>query len=128
MKQREALALLDKYEAATRAVYAAEQNGLTGEKRREVTMTYTALRGQLVEALCPAPPVVRLRPWERTCGDGCCDDYGVDVIVNGEKLFVKDEHNMLALNYDGHEATLGQILQAIAPEVDFAVEEEDDTE
>ena len=27
-----------------------------------------------------------LEDWEYTCGDGCCYEYGTDVMINGEKV------------------------------------------
>ena len=30
--------------------------------------------------------VIELNSWEYECGDGCCYDYGLELIVNGESL------------------------------------------
>lgn len=30
--------------------------------------------------------VVRLIAWDYTCADGCCDDYGTRLVVNGEEI------------------------------------------
>ena len=29
---------------------------------------------------------IELREWHYRCGDGCCDDYGTELYLNGEKL------------------------------------------
>ena len=30
--------------------------------------------------------IIDLEDWDHTCGDGCCNTYGTDIYVNGEKL------------------------------------------
>lgn len=34
--------------------------------------------------------VIELREWDYYCGDGCCLNYGTDIIVNGVKLEDED--------------------------------------
>jgi hypothetical protein len=29
---------------------------------------------------------IELQPYNHTCADGCCDTYGYDVFVDGEKI------------------------------------------
>ena len=29
---------------------------------------------------------IQIKNWHYTCGDGCCDDYGMDLIVDGETI------------------------------------------
>ena len=29
---------------------------------------------------------IELKDWHHQCGDGCCDLYGTDIYLNGEKL------------------------------------------
>jgi len=30
--------------------------------------------------------IIKLEDWDHTCEDGCCNTYGTDIYVNGEKL------------------------------------------
>lgn len=30
--------------------------------------------------------IIEINDWDRTCGDGCCYDYGVDLLLNGERI------------------------------------------
>lgn len=39
---------------------------------------------------------IELVRWEHTCAEGCCYDYGVDLIVNQEKLTQYAEQNLQA--------------------------------
>lgn len=34
--------------------------------------------------------VIELREWDYYCGDGCCLNYGTDIIVNGVKIEDED--------------------------------------
>ena len=29
---------------------------------------------------------IEIEQWSHTCGDGCCDYYGIDVIVNDKRI------------------------------------------
>lgn len=29
---------------------------------------------------------IKLRDWDYTCGDGCCYDYGTELLINGESI------------------------------------------
>ena len=51
-----------------------------------------------------------LNEWDYTCGDGCCYDWGVDVIVNGEEMEHKNEDT---------ETILRQVLEHLGYEVDI---------
>lgn len=33
---------------------------------------------------------IELRDWDYTCGDGCCYDYGVELVINGESTNGED--------------------------------------
>jgi hypothetical protein len=37
--------------------------------------------------------LIELEEWNHTCGDGCCETYGVDIFVNGEKIEYEDDSN-----------------------------------
>lgn len=36
------------------------------------------------------PLIIEMKDWHHQCGDGCCDSYGTDIFLNGERL---DEQN-----------------------------------
>ncbi len=37
---------------------------------------------------------IEFKEWDHTCGDGCCSDYGTDIIVNGEKVTEYGDHSL----------------------------------
>ena len=37
--------------------------------------------------------LIELEEWDSTCGDGCCYNYGIDIIVNGERIEDEDGTN-----------------------------------
>ena len=37
--------------------------------------------------------LIELEEWDHRCGDGCCETYGVDMFVNGEKIEYEDDSN-----------------------------------
>lgn len=42
--------------------------------------------------------LIEFQDWHHQCGDGCCDSYGVDIFLNGEKLdeqYADDSKNAL---------------------------------
>lgn len=42
--------------------------------------------------------IIEFEDWHHQCGDGCCDMYGTDIYLNGEKLdemFAEDSKNAL---------------------------------
>ena len=46
---------------------------------------------------------IELIHWHYTCGDGCCDDYGVSLKMNGEELEHPDstDEQYISNNYMG---------------------------
>jgi hypothetical protein len=37
--------------------------------------------------------LIELEEWNHTCGDGCCETYGVDIFVNGERIEYENGSN-----------------------------------
>lgn len=54
-----------------------------------------------------------LRDWDFTCGDGCCYDYGTELIVNGE---------VLTKYFDSNNGDYIEQLQAIFDKIGANVE------
>jgi len=55
---------------------------------------------------------IELKNWHYQCGDGCCDLYGTDIYLNGEKL---DEQNA-----DDSRNALKAVLEKLGYEVDLS--------
>jgi hypothetical protein len=49
--------------------------------------------------------VLQTQDWHYTCGDGCCDDYGQRLFVNGDDI----EADMYSNAYDAIEKVLKQL-------------------
>jgi len=68
---------------------------------------------------------IKLEEWQYQCGDGCCDNYGTYLYVNGKKL----EHPNPEIYDNGY---LGQdvstALEAVLKELGYEVEIEYDSE
>ena len=51
--------------------------------------------------------LIELREYQFKCGDGCCDNYGTDVYVNGVELELKNQDTTTiikqVLEHLGHE-------------------------
>lgn len=46
----------------------------------------------------PKKLLIEFEDWHHQCGDGCCDMYGTDIFLNGEKLdtqYAEDSKNAL---------------------------------
>ncbi|MCY9737489.1 hypothetical protein M5X17_27690 [Paenibacillus alvei] len=52
-----------------------------------------------------------IRSWSHSCGDGCCDNYGTDITVNGVDIGCFDD-------VDG--SVLEKVLKAL--KIDFEIE------
>ena len=55
---------------------------------------------------------IELKNWHYQCGDRCCDLYGTDIYLNGEKL---DEQNA-----DDSRNALKAVLEKLGYEVDLS--------
>lgn len=53
---------------------------------------------------------IEVKEWSHTCGDGCCDTYGTEVFINGEKVTNGDYKNT------------EQILKEVLESLNFKVE------
>lgn len=68
---------------------------------------------------------ITLTDWHSQCGDGCCDDYGVYLSVNGKRL----EHPYLYNRYRiFQDFDVGIALEAVLKELGHEVEIEHDSE
>lgn len=54
-----------------------------------------------------------LEDWDYTCADGCCYDYGTDVIINGERVSTY-QSNL--------EQTLREVLEYLGHKVEIKYE------
>ncbi|MGD9678165.1 MAG: hypothetical protein AB7V16_07350 [Vulcanibacillus sp.] len=54
--------------------------------------------------------VIKLKPWEYTCSDGCCTEYGLDVFVNDVKVteYGDQDHILVSsiLNHLGYDVEI----------------------
>lgn len=53
---------------------------------------------------------IHVNHWHWTCGDGCCDDYGVDIFVNGVEMETR---------YENLEQNIQEILEHLGYEVEI---------
>jgi hypothetical protein len=68
---------------------------------------------------------IKLEEWHYQCGDGCCDDYGVYLSLNGKRL----EHPNPEIFYNGYIGMdVGIALEAVLKELGHEVEIEYDSE
>ncbi len=55
-----------------------------------------------------------LKDWEYTCGDGCCYEWGTDVMINGERVSTY-QSNL--------EQTLREVLEHLGHKVEIIYEQ-----
>jgi hypothetical protein len=61
--------------------------------------------------------LIEFQDWHHQCGDGCCDMYGTDIYLNGEKLdemYAEDSKNALKA-----------VLEKLGYKVEFNYKEND---
>jgi hypothetical protein len=61
---------------------------------------------------------IKLEQWHYQCADGCCDDYGTYLYVNGKKLEHPDPE-IFANGYLGED--VGIALEAVLKELGYDV-------
>jgi hypothetical protein len=75
---------------------------------------------------------IRFNEWHYTCGDGCCDDYGVEMFLNNEKLEHPDsvDGHLISECYIGMdvELALRAVLGKLGYEVEIETTYDDDGE
>jgi hypothetical protein len=57
-----------------------------------------------------------LSQWDWSCGDGCCDDYGTELFVNG---------NSVTRYFNGSVDSLQLIFDALGIDVDIKIEQDE---
>lgn len=65
---------------------------------------------------------IELKGWDYTCGDGCCTDYGTELVLNGKTLDHPDSTDDEYMNgaYVGDSVYLS--LKAVLQELGYEVE------
>ncbi len=65
------------------------------------------------------PPIklsIKTQNWSHTCGDGCCDTWGTDVFINGNKVT------------QGDYSDTTEIIKEVLEHLGYEIEIDDETE